>query len=129
MSADCFANYARKSNEQERVANGTTESVERQLQFNKEYGAGKGWGDALAYFEKDPVSGRVYTKLHERERMLRDAEAGKFAVLVVAEQSRLGRNAAEVIATVMRLQEAGVRVFERCSGQEIGVEEPEQLVM
>ena len=114
--------YARKSTEQEKGASGASESVERQLEHAAEYIARKGWSQGPAFYD-DNVSGAAYAKLVQRNRMVADAEAGAFQVLVVSEQSRLGRDMIEVAYTIKRIAESGVRIFSYLDDQEISVED------
>jgi len=108
--------YARKSNEQERAQGGTTESSERQRELGTDYIAQHGWSLGPVYTD-DMVSGLTYAKLDGRKAMIADAEAGKFQVLVVAEQSRLGRDMIEVAYWIKQLTETGVRIYSRAEGE------------
>jgi putative DNA-invertase from lambdoid prophage Rac len=49
-------------------------------------------------------------KRPEFERMMRDAHLGRFGVLLVWSLDRLGRRMSEIVDTVQRLNDAGVRV-------------------
>jgi len=114
--------YARKSTPQEGAA-GVSESVERQLDHAAAYIARKGWTPGGPIFYDDNVSGAAYAKLVQRNRMVAEAEAGAFQVLVVSEQSRLGRDMIEVAYTIKRIAESGVRIFSYLDDQEISVED------
>ncbi len=117
--------YARKSTEQEKGASGASESVERQIEHARDYAVKRECTIAAeqhVYFD-DNVSGAAYAKLEARNRMVADAEAGKFQVLVVSEQSRLGRDMIEVAYTIKRIAESGVRIFSYLDDQEISVED------
>jgi site-specific DNA recombinase len=114
--------YARKSNEQEKGTSGASESVERQIDHAKAFATAKGFTlRANLIFHDDAVSGAVYTKLAGRRQMVAAAEAGKFQVLVVSEQSRLGRDMIEVAYTIKMIAECGVRVFAYLDDSEISV--------
>src|SRR5262249_46019075 len=64
------------------------------------------------------ISGALYAKLKQRQRMLDDAIAGKFQILVVAEQSRLGRGSLFETGFIMeQFEEAGVRIISRTEGE------------
>jgi site-specific DNA recombinase len=116
------SSYGRKSTDQEKGASGASESVERQLEHAKAFIARKGWALGPVYYD-DNVSGAAYAKLVERNRMADDAEAGKFQILVVSEQSRLGRDMIEVAYTIKRIAEGGVRIFAYLDDAEISVED------
>jgi DNA invertase Pin-like site-specific DNA recombinase len=120
--------YCRRSNEDERAKmGGTTESVERQQARGAEFIAEHGWTVGPTYVD-DAVSGTTFARLDGRKAMITDAEAGKFQILVVAEQSRLGRDAIEVCSTIRSLtDDAGIKIVSRTEG-EISVE-GEQMLM
>jgi DNA invertase Pin-like site-specific DNA recombinase len=63
----------------------------------------------VALFEDDHVSGRRADR-GGVEEMLAAAERGEFALVAVAELSRIGRSIAFVHAAVERLTKAGVRI-------------------
>jgi DNA invertase Pin-like site-specific DNA recombinase len=104
--------YARKSTEQTRVADEDT-SVTRQIAHATVYATAKGWvvPDAHIYVD-DGISGAEFVK---RPGFLRLMDALKprppFQVLVMSEESRLGREAIETAYALKQITEAGVRVF------------------
>ena len=118
--------YARKSTLQE-GANGTSESVERQIEHAKAYIARKGFALGTVFYD-DNVSGATYARLDGRKRLVAAAEAEAFQVLVVSEQSRLGRDMIEVAYTIKQIAECGVRIVAYLDGSEIGIE-GEQAIM
>jgi DNA invertase Pin-like site-specific DNA recombinase len=103
--------YARKSTEQT-VAD-EAKSVTRQIDHARAYAARKGWivTDAHVYVD-DGISGAEFLK---RPGFLRLMNALKprppFQVLVMSEESRLGREAIETAYALKQLIAAGVRVF------------------
>ena len=104
--------YSRKSTDQNGVAD-EQKSVARQVEHAREYAARKGWTvDEGAIFIDDGISGAEFSK---RPGFLRLMNALKprpsFQVLVMSEESRLGREAIETAYALKQLLQAGVRVF------------------
>ncbi len=103
--------YARKSTEQNGVAD-EARSVTRQVEQASAYAARKGWtvADEHVYVD-DGISGAEFAK---RPGFLRLMNALKprppFQVLVMSEESRLGREAIETSYALKQLVQAGVRV-------------------
>ena len=104
--------YARKSTDQGAVSD-EQKSVTRQIEHARAYGVRKGWtvDDAHIYVD-DGISGAEFLK---RPGFLRMMNALKprppFQVLVMSEESRLGREAIETAYALKQLISAGVRVF------------------
>jgi site-specific DNA recombinase len=105
--------YARKSTEQ----NGVTDedkSVTRQLEHARAYAAKKGWlmADEEHLYVDDGISGAEFVK---RPGFLRLMNALKphppFQVLIMSEESRLGREQIETAYALKQIMDAGVRVF------------------
>src|SRR5688572_29866656 len=104
--------YARKSTEQNGVAD-EARSVARQIDHASAYARRKGWTvDESVIFVDDGISGAEFSK---RPGFLRLMNALKpratFQVLVMSEESRLGREAIETAYALKQLVTAGVRVF------------------
>ena len=104
--------YSRKSTEQNGVAD-EQKSVARQVEHAREYAVRKGWTvDDGAIFIDDGISGAEFSK---RPGFLRLMNALKpqpaFQVLVMSEESRLGREQIETAYALKQLLQAGVRVF------------------
>src|SRR5512136_447267 len=104
--------YARKSTEQNGV-NDEEKSVTRQIEHAKAYAAKKGWAVAEAYiYADDGISGAEFTK---RPGFLRLMNALKpkapFQVLIMSEESRLGREAIETAYALKQFITAGVQVW------------------
>ena len=104
--------YARKSTEQNGVSD-EDKSVARQVHHAKAYAAKKGWhvaGDHL--YVDDGISGAQFVK---RPGFLRLMNALKptppFQVLVMSEESRLGRESIETVYAFKQIMDAGVKVF------------------
>ncbi len=104
--------YARKSTDQNGVAD-EGRSVTRQIEHAKVYAQRKGWvvADEHIYVD-DGISGAEFAN---RPGFLRLMNALKprpgFQVLVMSEESRLGREAIETAYALKQLVTAGVRVF------------------
>jgi DNA invertase Pin-like site-specific DNA recombinase len=115
--------YARKSTPQE-GAGVTSESVDRQIAHARPYAERRGWtiDESHIYFD-DNVSGAHHARLEQRNRLVRLCEDVRppFGVLIVSEQSRLGRDMIESAYTITRLADAGVKMFEYLADREIDV--------
>jgi site-specific DNA recombinase len=104
--------YARKSTEQTGVLE-EEKSVTRQIEHAKAYAERKGWTVAEEYlFVDDGISGAEFVK---RPGFLRLMNALKprpgFDVLIMSEESRLGREQIETAYALKQITDAGVRVF------------------
>jgi DNA invertase Pin-like site-specific DNA recombinase len=122
--------YARKSTEQNGVAD-DVKSVTRQVEHAKAYAAKKGWTVAEAHvYQDDGVSGAEFAR---RPGFLRLMNALKpkppFQVLVMSEESRLGREAIETAYALKQIVTAGVRVFFYLEDRERVLESPTDKVM
>ena len=122
--------YARKSTDQTGVAD-EQRSVTRQVDHAKAYAARKGWTvreDLL--FVDDGISGAEFAN---RPGFLRLMNALKptapFHVLVMAEESRLGREAIETAYALKQLVTAGVRVFFYLEDRERTLDSPTDKIM
>jgi site-specific DNA recombinase len=103
--------YARKSTDQN-IAD-EEKSVTRKVERARQYAERKGWTvDPAAIFIDDGVSGADFVR---REGFLRLMNALKprppFQVLVMMEQSRLGRSLDEVPYAIRQIAGAGVRIY------------------
>ena len=122
--------YARKSTKQNGVSD-EEKSVTRQVDHAKAYAAKKGWpvADEHVYVD-DGISGAEFVK---RPGFLRLMNALKpkpdFEVLVMSEESRLGREAIETAYALKQLVTAGVRVFFYLEDRERVLESPTDKVM
>ncbi len=104
--------YARKSTEQSGVLE-EEKSVTRQIEHAKAYAARKGWEAGEEYiFVDDGISGAEFVK---RPGFLRLMNALKprpsFDVLIMSEESRLGREQIETAYALKQITDAGVRIF------------------
>lgn len=104
--------YARKSTEQHNVSD-DEKSVTRQIEHAKAYAIKKGWtvSDDLIFID-DGISGAEFVK---RPGFIRLMNALKpkpsFHVLVMSEESRLGRESIETSYALKQIIDAGVRLF------------------
>jgi site-specific DNA recombinase len=122
--------YARKSTEQ----NGVTDeekSVTRQIEHARAYAARKGWLISEDHvFVDDGVSGAEFVK---RPGFLRLMSALKprpsFQVLIMSEESRLGREQIETAYALKQIIDAGVRVFFYLEDRERTLESAIEKVM
>ncbi len=104
--------YARKSNEQTGVTD-DQKSVTRQVEHARAYATKKGWTVANEHvYADDGISGAEFVK---RPGFLRLMNALKprapFGVLIMSEESRLGREQIETAYALKQITDAGVRVF------------------
>lgn len=104
--------YARKSTDQSGVGE-DAKSITRQVEHARAFAATKGWAvveDCI--FVDDGISGAEFAK---RPGFLRLMNALKprpgFEVLIMSEESRLGRESLETGYAFKQLVSAGVRVF------------------
>ena len=117
--------YARKSTEQNGVGD-EEKSVTRQIEHAKTYATKKGWIVAEDYvYVDDGISGAEFVK---RPGFLRLMNALKpkppFQVLIMSEESRLGREQIETTYALKQIITAGVRVFYYLEDRERTLESP-----
>ncbi len=104
--------YARKSTEQSGVTD-EEKSVTRQIEHAKAYAAKKGWTISDEHiFVDDGISGAEFVK---RPGFIRLMNALKprptFQILIMSEESRLGRESIETSYALKQIIDAGVRLF------------------
>ena len=122
--------YARKSTEQSGVPD-DAKSVTRQIEHARLYAARKGWtvADENIYVD-DGVSGAEFIK---RPGFLRLMNALKprppFQVLIMSEESRLGREQIETAYALKQIVDAGVRLFFYQEDRERTLETPMDKAM
>ena len=122
--------YARKSTDQSGVSD-EQRSVARQIEHARAYATRKGWAVAdECVFLDDNVSGAEFDR---RPGFLRLMNALKprapFQVLVMSEESRLGREAIETAYALKQLVQAGVRVFFYLEDWERTLDSPTDKIM
>jgi DNA invertase Pin-like site-specific DNA recombinase len=104
--------YARKSTEQIGIAD-EAKSVTRQIEQARRYAACKGWvvADECVFID-DGISGAEFAGRPGFVRLLASLKPKRaFDVLIMSEESRLGREQIEVSYALKQLITAGVRVF------------------
>jgi site-specific DNA recombinase len=122
--------YARKSTDQSGVAD-DQKSVARQIEHARQYATRKDWivADEHVYVD-DGISGAEFAN---RPGFLRLMNALKprapFQVLVMSEESRLGREAIETAYALKQLVQAGVRVFFYLEDRERTLDSPTDKIM
>jgi site-specific DNA recombinase len=117
--------YARKSTEQNGVAD-DAKSVIRQIEGARAYAARKGWGIAEDHiYIDDGVSGAEFER---RPGFLRPMNVLKsqpgFQILIMSEESRLGREQIETAYAIKQLVKAGVRLFYYLDDRERTLDSP-----
>jgi DNA invertase Pin-like site-specific DNA recombinase len=122
--------YARKSNEQGRVAE-EQKSIARQVEHARRYAARKGWSVADEHvYVDDGISG---VEFNTRPGFLRLMNALRprpaFQVLVMSEESRLGREAIETAYALKQIVQAGVRVWFYLEDRERTLVSPTEKIM
>ena len=104
--------YARKSTDQSGVAD-DQKSVTRQIEHARAYAVRKGWVVAEEHiYVDDGISGAEFANRPGFLRLMNDLKPRPpFQVLVMSEESRLGREAIETAYALKQLVTTGVRVF------------------
>jgi site-specific DNA recombinase len=122
--------YARKSTDQSGISD-EQRSVARQVEHARAYATRKGWRvlDEHVYVD-DGISGAEFAN---RPGFLRLMNALKprapFQVLIMSEESRLGREAIETAYALKQLVQAGVRVFFYLEDRERTLDSPTDKIM
>jgi DNA invertase Pin-like site-specific DNA recombinase len=104
--------YARKSTDQSAIVD-EAKSVTRQIAHATTYATGKGWTVPEAcIFVDDGISGAEFANRPGFVRLMAALKPRPpFQVLIMSEESRLGREAIETAYALKQLITAGVRVF------------------
>jgi site-specific DNA recombinase len=122
--------YARKSTDQCAVAD-EAKSVRRQIDHARAYALKKGWTVDEAYiYVDDGISGAEFARRPGFMRLMNAlAPRPPFQVLVMSEESRLGREAIETAYALKQIIAAGVRVFFYLEDRERTLDSPIEKVM
>lgn len=124
--------YVRKSNEQ-RDRDDAEKSVNHQEERARAYISAKGWVlDSASVFIDDGISGAEFSKrpgLVQLLRALDQKPKPPFQVLVVQDDSRLGRETIETAFVLKQILQAGVRVFFYLDDRERTLDSPIEKVM
>src|SRR2546428_9002432 len=122
--------YARKSTEQNGVSD-EARSITRQIEHARAYAERKGWTVANEHvYDDDGISGAEFAN---RPGLVRLTAALKprapFQVLVMSEESRLGRETIETAFVLKQIISAGVRVFFYLDDRERTLDSPIEKAM
>lgn len=122
--------YARKSTDQSDVTD-EAKSVTRQIEHAKAYAAAKGFAVAEEHiYVDDAVSGAEFEKRPGLARLMNALRPRPpFRVLVVSEESRIGREQIETAYVLKQIIIAGVRVFDYLKDRELVLDSPTDKVM
>jgi site-specific DNA recombinase len=122
--------YARKSTDQTGVAN-EQKSVARQVEHAKAYASRKGWTVAEEHiYIDDGISGAEFANRPGFLRLMNTLKPRPaFQVLVMSEESRLGREQLEVGYALKQIIKAGVRVFLYLEDRERTLDSPTDKIM
>ena len=88
----------------------TDQSIEGQVADCRECARKNGIEIAEVYADRH-VSGKALEGRYEFQRMLSDAEAGRFEVVIVWKIDRFGRDRTDIALAKLRLKKAGVRLM------------------
>ena len=128
----CAAVYARKSPDHTGLGVEEARSVKRQIEHARAYAVRKGWtvDDAHIYAD-DQITGALFGAGRPGLARLLNALSPRppFQVLVMSEESRLGRESIETAYTLKQITDAGVRVFFYLTDQERTLESATDKVM
>ena len=122
--------YARKSTDQIGVAD-EAKSVTRQIDQARAYACKKGWAvaDQHVYID-DGISGAEFANRPGFVRLMNALKPKpQFNVLIMSEESRLGREAIETAYALKQLVTAGVRVFFYLEDRERTLDSPTDKIM
>src|SRR5712692_5130444 len=122
--------YARKSTEQTGVSD-DQKSVTRQVEHAKDYAKRKGWRVAEEHiYSDDGISGAEFAKRPGLVRLLAALKTKpSFQVLIVSEESRLGRESIETAYVIKQLVTADVRLFFYLEDKERTLDTPLDKIM
>jgi site-specific DNA recombinase len=122
--------YARKSNDQSSVSD-DQRSVARQVEHARAYAARKGWAvaDEHVYIDEG-ISGAEFANRPGFVRLMNELKPrAPFQILVMSEESRLGREAIETAYALKQLVQAGVRVFFYLEDRERTLDSPTDKIL
>ena len=122
--------YARKSTDQSSVAD-EAKSVRRQIDHSREYAKRKGWTvDDSLIFVDDGISGAEFANRPGFVRLMNALKPRPtFQILVMSEESRLGRDVIETAYALKQLITAGVRVFFYLEDRERTLDSPTDKIL
>jgi DNA invertase Pin-like site-specific DNA recombinase len=122
--------YARKSTEQTGVVD-EQKSVTRQIQHARAYASSKGWNIADQHvYVDDGISGAEFANRPGFLRLMNSLKPRPaFDVLIMSEESRLGREAIETAYALKQIITSGVRVFFYLENRERRLESPTDKIL
>ena len=122
--------YARKSTDQHHVSD-AQKSVSRQVDQARRYAAHKGWSAANEHvYVDDGISGAEFAARPGFLRLMNALQPQPdFQVLVMSEESRLGREAIETAYALKQIITSGVRVFFYLEDRERTLETPTDKIL
>jgi DNA invertase Pin-like site-specific DNA recombinase len=122
--------YARKSTDQSAVAD-EAKSVHRQIDHARAYAQKKGWTvDEAHVYVDDGISGAEFQNRPGFVRLMNALKPrAPFQVLVMSEESRLGREAIETAYALKQLIAAGVRVWFYLEDRERTLDSPTDRIL
>ena len=122
--------YARKSTDQSAVAD-EAKSVRRQIDHARTYAARKGWTvDEAHVYMDDGISGAEFQNRPGFVRLMNALKPrSPFQVLIMSEESRLGREQIEVAYALKQIISAGVRIYCYLADAERTLDSPIEKVM
>ena len=98
-----IAAYCRVSTEKEEQL----DSLRHQKEFFSEYAAKNGY-DLIELYADEGISGTSLKKREAFKRLLRDAETGRFDLVVVKDVSRFARNTVDFLQSIRSLKALGI---------------------
>ena len=96
--------------------------MDLQIANARAFAAKHGW-EVSEVFADDGLSGATYAMLKARAQMVDGAIEGRFQILVISEQSRLGRDMIEAAYLIKTVAESGVDIYGYLDGQRISVDD------
>ena len=122
--------YGRKCSEQNDIPD-ESKSVTRQVEHARAYAMRKGWNVADEYiYVDDGISGAEFANRPGFVKLMNALQPRPpFQILIMSEESRLGRESIETAFTLKRLVMAGVRVFFYLEDRERTLDTPIDKVM
>src|SRR4051794_22289440 len=121
--------YARKSTDQAGMAD-EGKSITRQIDHARAYAARKGWTvDEGSVFVDDGVSGAEFASRPGFVRLMNALKPPAFQVLIMSEESRLGREAIATAYALKEIVQAGVRLFFYMEDRERTLDTPTDKIM
>src|SRR5260370_11119542 len=121
VTAGC---YARKSTDEGDKA-ADAKSCARQIARAKEFAAKRGWRfDERYVFSDDGVSGAEFRNRPSLNALLTAVkETHRLNVLIVSEQSRLGRDTIRTLALIQALNDSGVKIWSYLEDKELSLDD------